>query len=107
MKINKNTLFNNVQDMTDYLTEEKYPVIGFDFSYPDLPNYFDPFTRTASDIAGFLHKKGMPEVDGFFYVTNDYSDYVATLQEQKKEHPANTEKLPWITNLTKDEILQM
>ena len=106
MKINKNTLFNSVQDMTDHLTEEKYPVFGFDFSLPDLPNYFDPFTKTASDIAGFPHKKGMPEVGGLFYVTEDYEAYVATLQDQKKEHPANTKKLPWVTTLTMGEISQ-
>ena len=103
MKLNKNTLFNAVTDMTDKLNVKPYPVHGFSFEYPDLLTHFNPLTQEASTIAGFPRKKGMPEIKGFFYPSKEYLDYLTTIQD----HPANINNLPLITDLSMDDFLTM
>ena len=96
-----------VQSFIDKVREDlavpQYPVDGFTI-HLDLPTHFDPYTWNASEKAGHPFRKGMPEVEGFFYLSDEYEAYLNVLKETKTEHPANTEKLPWIPDTIKESL---
>ena len=80
MKQNKNTLFNAVTDMTDKLTLKPYAVTGFHFVLDQQDEQINPYDQSVADEAGFPFVKGMPEIKGFFYASEEYESYLSTLQ---------------------------
>lgn len=87
---------NFIDKIKDDLGKPNFPVDGFTFSLDDNSKRFNPYTQSSADRAGFPFQEGMPRVNSFFYVTDDYQAYIFTLKESGEEHPENIKKLPWI-----------
>ena len=88
---------NHTRNLIDKMKEQHgkptFEVTGFDFVL-DNPDHFDPCTEEACKTANFW-QEGQPQPDGFFYLSEEYDQYLQTLKETDQEHPANTEKLQW------------
>ena len=76
------------------LKEPPYPVLAFDVILDD-PAMFDPYCWDSAEQAGHFWEEGMPNKDGFFYLTDEYEAYLAVLFETGKQHPANTDQKLW------------
>ncbi len=93
----RNQVARNLLDIARAdLLIQPFGVEGFGYICDRGGNEFDPYTNDHAETAGFPFREGMPVVEGFFYLSDEYAAYLATLIEQKLEHPANTNKLPWV-----------
>lgn len=98
--LTKNILFGEIEMMRKAVTVESYPVTGFQFILDNPESLtFNPHCVESATVAGFDHKQGMPSVEGFFYISDEYNAYLQALTETNTEHPANTEQLKWIGDL--------
>ena len=85
-----------INKLKDELSKPDYPVFGWHFSL-DQPEdkFFNPYMIEHAEKAGFPYCEGMPQPEDFFYVSDDYHDYLMTLSETNTKHPANIHDLPW------------
>ncbi len=92
---NQNTR-NFLDRAKEDLRIQPHTVDGFDFTCDRGAGEFDPHQRFPAEEAGFPVLDEHPTVAGFFYLTDAYKAYIDTLIEQKLEHPANDNHLPWV-----------
>jgi len=90
----KVTMKNQLKEMLVALSEDEYPVHGWNFTLDD-DSKFNPFCEESSTKAGFPPRFGMPECEGFFYVSKEYLVYLQFLLDTDTDHPANIDNLEW------------
>ena len=88
-------LENSVSEMTAFLTIDETRPFGFMIIPACVPNVeFNCFTSQAMTACGFEEEVTIIP-DGFVQIDEDYFAYLNKLQDEGKEHPANTLGLPW------------
>ena len=90
------TLIRHVDEVKELMREKPHPVLSFEVVLDD-PMKFNPYCWDAAEQAGHFWEQDMPTKDSFFYLTDEYEEYLTDLIGAGEEHPANTNALPWMT----------
>ncbi len=88
-------LDNSVSEMTAFLTINDDRPDGFTIISAAVPNIeYNVFSKEAMEAAGFAIEKGKVP-DGFFLLSEEYTQYLAALKTAQQDHPGNVNGLPW------------
>lgn len=92
-----NGALNRLEATEEMLSTPDFPVLGWTVALADPEGkFFDPYCRESADLAGFPLQEGEPTPTGFFYITDDYGNYLDMIREADIAHPANLDNKVWI-----------